>query len=42
VVPADKKWRRNAIIAAIVRKTLEDIDPRYPKPDWHPEDFTIV
>lgn len=42
VVPADKKWRRNAIIAAIVRETLEEMDPRYPTPDWKPSDFKIV
>ena len=41
VVPADKKWRRNAVIAAIVRGALEEMDPQYPKPDWKPEDFTI-
>ncbi len=41
VIPADKKWRRNAIIAAIVRGTLEDLGPRYPKPTWKPADFTI-
>jgi PPK2 family polyphosphate:nucleotide phosphotransferase len=41
VIPADKKWRRNAIIAAIVRGTLEDMDPQYPKPDWKPSDFKI-
>lgn len=42
IVPADKKWRRNAIIAAVVRQTLEELDPQYPKPDWKPSDFTIV
>ena len=42
VVPADKKWRRNAIIAAIAHGTLEEMDPRYPAPDWKPQDFTIV
>src|SRR5262249_52966368 len=41
VVPADKKWRRNAIIASIVRGTLEDMDPQYPKPTWKASDFTI-
>lgn len=41
IVPADKKWRRNAIIAAIVHGTLEDMAPRYPKPDWKASDFTI-
>jgi len=42
VIPADKKWRRNAIVAAIVRGTLEDMDPRYPTPEWKAEDFTIT
>ncbi len=42
VVPADKKWRRNAIIASVVRRTLEDMAPAYPKPDWKPSDFTIA
>lgn len=41
VVPADKKWRRNAIIATIVRGTLEEMDPRYPAFDWKPSDFVI-
>jgi PPK2 family polyphosphate:nucleotide phosphotransferase len=42
VIPADKKWRRNAIIAAIVHGTLEQMNPRYPKPDWNPSDFKIA
>lgn len=42
VVPADKKWRRNAIIASIVHGTLEGLDPQYPKADWKAEDFKIV
>lgn len=42
VVPADRKWQRNAIIAQVVRKTLEDMSPQYPKPDWKPSDFKII
>ncbi len=42
VIPADKKWRRNALVAAIVRKTLEEMAPAYPKPDWRPSDFRVV
>jgi PPK2 family polyphosphate:nucleotide phosphotransferase len=42
VVPADHKWARNAAVAAIVRETLEKMDPRYPKPDWDPHDFKVV
>ncbi|HCK84308.1 MAG TPA: polyphosphate kinase [Hyphomonadaceae bacterium] len=42
VVPANRKWRRNALIGEIVRGTLEDMNPRYPKPAWKPGDFKIV
>ncbi|MYZ49817.1 polyphosphate kinase 2 family protein [Propylenella binzhouense] len=42
IVPADRKWVRSAAIASIVRRTLEDMEPRYPVPDWKPEDFKIV
>jgi PPK2 family polyphosphate:nucleotide phosphotransferase len=41
VVPADKKWRRNAIVAAIVHGVLEEMDPRYPGVSWNPEDFDL-
>jgi len=41
VIPADHKWARNAAIAAIVRETLEEMDPKYPKPDWDPKSFVI-
>jgi PPK2 family polyphosphate:nucleotide phosphotransferase len=42
VIPSDHKWARNAAIAAIVRQTLEAMDPQYPKPDWDPKDFKVV
>jgi PPK2 family polyphosphate:nucleotide phosphotransferase len=42
VIPSDHKWARNAAIAAIVRETLEDMDPQYPKPDWDPKDFKVT
>ena len=41
VIPADRKWARNVIIAGIVRRTLEDMDPRYPKPNWDPAEFQL-
>ena len=41
VIPADRKWARNAAIATIVRETLEDMDPQYPKPAWDPKSFVI-
>lgn len=30
VIPADKKWYRDASVAAIVRQTLEEMDPQFP------------
>jgi PPK2 family polyphosphate:nucleotide phosphotransferase len=41
IVPAEKKWRRNAVISSIVRGVLEEMNPRYPKPDWNPADFKV-
>jgi polyphosphate kinase 2 (PPK2 family) len=41
VIPADRKWVRNAVIASIVRGTLEEMDPRYPEPEWEPGEFTV-
>ncbi|MGI9450500.1 MAG: polyphosphate kinase 2 family protein [Geminicoccaceae bacterium] len=32
VIPADRKWYRNAVISRIIRCTLEDLDLRYPEP----------
>jgi PPK2 family polyphosphate:nucleotide phosphotransferase len=41
VIPADRKWARNCAIATVVRKTLEDMDPRYPKVDWDPNSIVV-
>ncbi len=32
VIPADRKWYRNAVISRIIRCTMEDLDLRYPPP----------
>jgi len=32
VVPADRKWLRNHLIAALVLETLEELDPVFPDP----------
>ena len=42
VVPADRKWVRSAVIAAIVRETLAAMDLRYPEPGWDPASFRIA
>ena len=41
VIPADRKWARNAAVAAVVRETLETMRPAYPKPAWNPRDFKV-
>ncbi|TWU19748.1 PPK2 family polyphosphate kinase [Allorhodopirellula heiligendammensis] len=33
IIPADKKWYRDASVAAIVRKTFQDMDPQLPAVD---------
>jgi PPK2 family polyphosphate:nucleotide phosphotransferase len=42
VIPADRNWVRNAAIARIVRDTLEEMNPQYPKPDWDPKTIKVV
>lgn len=34
VIPADKKWYRNWVIANILVKTLKDLKMEYPQPDY--------
>ena len=32
IIPADKKWYRNWLVAQIITQTLEEMNPRIPKP----------
>jgi len=41
VIPADRNWNRNAVVARIVRSTLDDLDPKYPKPDFVPSKVVV-
>jgi PPK2 family polyphosphate:nucleotide phosphotransferase len=41
VIPSDRKWRRNAIIARIVRGTLEAMSPEPREPSFDPQTFRI-
>ena len=34
VIPADKKWYRNWLVAALLEEKLAGIDPQYPPPDY--------
>jgi PPK2 family polyphosphate:nucleotide phosphotransferase len=43
IIPADRNWVRNAVIARIVRETLEEMNPVYPQPtDWDPKAVKVV
>lgn len=41
VVPANKKWYRNWVVASILVKTLTDLHMKYPKPDFDPATIQI-
>ncbi|MCW5714813.1 MAG: polyphosphate kinase 2 family protein [Bauldia sp.] len=41
VVPSDRKWARNAIIAGVVRTALERMSPKYPDRDWSGPEFAV-
>ena len=41
VIPADRNWCRNALVARLVRLTLEDMDPHYPEPEFDVEGVTV-
>ena len=41
VVPADRKWYRNMVVARIIVDTLKDLDMKFPIADWMAEDIVI-
>lgn len=41
IIPSDSRSTRGAIIASIVRQTLEDMAPTYPAAKFGPDDFLI-
>ncbi|MGI9418598.1 MAG: polyphosphate kinase 2 family protein [Geminicoccaceae bacterium] len=41
VIPADRKWYRNAVVARVIRHTLEEMDPRYPEAE-HDVDGIVI
>jgi PPK2 family polyphosphate:nucleotide phosphotransferase len=41
VIPADRKWARNAAVSGIVRETLEAMAPDYPNRDLDPSAYPI-
>ncbi|NLF02286.1 MAG: polyphosphate kinase 2 family protein [Anaerolineales bacterium] len=41
VVPSNRKWYRDIVIANVLIRSLEKLDMRYPKPDFDPKAITI-
>ncbi|MFD2255609.1 PPK2 family polyphosphate kinase [Luteolibacter algae] len=41
VVPADRKWYRNLIVARIMVDTLKKLDMRFPEIDWNPSEIVV-
>lgn len=41
IVPADRKWYRNLVVARIIVDTLKDLDMKFPIADWMAEDIVI-
>lgn len=41
IIPANKKWARNLLVARIVVACLEDLHLSYPKVDFNPAEITI-
>lgn len=41
VVPADRKWYRNLVVASIMVDTLKKLDMKYPEIDWDPAKMVV-
>jgi polyphosphate kinase 2 (PPK2 family) len=41
VIPADRKWYRNLVVARIMVDTLCGLKMDFPKPDWDPATVVI-
>ncbi|MFC4993723.1 PPK2 family polyphosphate kinase [Rubritalea tangerina] len=41
IVPADRKWYRNLVVAQIMINALRELDMKFPEVKWKPEDMVI-
>lgn len=41
IISADHKWARNIAVAQILTEKLEEMNPKYPKPDFDPKTIVI-
>ncbi len=41
IIPANRKWFRNMIVAELVAGTLREMDPQFPEPDFDPAEIVV-
>jgi PPK2 family polyphosphate:nucleotide phosphotransferase len=41
IVPANRKWYRNLVVGTVIIEALEDLNMRYPEPEFDPTDIEI-
>jgi len=41
IIPANRKWYRNMIVAELLAETLRNMDPQFPEPDFDPAEIVI-
>jgi PPK2 family polyphosphate:nucleotide phosphotransferase len=41
VVPSEHKWFRTMVVSELMRQTLEEMKPEYPKPTFDPKEFDL-
>ena len=41
IVPSNRRWLRNLVVASVVAEALESLKLRYPKPDFDPSSIHI-
>jgi polyphosphate kinase 2 (PPK2 family) len=41
IIPANRKWYRDYVVAKILLKALEDLELKWPKPDFDPRKIRI-
>jgi PPK2 family polyphosphate:nucleotide phosphotransferase len=41
IVPANRKWYRNLVVGTVIIETLENLNMRYPEPEFDPADIKI-
>tara|TARA_R110002096_G_scaffold215310_14_gene403178 strand:- start:6764 stop:7579 length:816 start_codon:yes stop_codon:yes gene_type:complete len=42
VIPANRKWHRNLVVADVVKNALENLEMHHPEPDFDPADYADI